>query len=287
MPEKVVLITGATGRQGGAVTRALVGQGFELRGMTRKPNGDSARQLARLGVEIVEANLDDPETLKRALAGVWGVFSVQNTWEAGVTKEEEQGKRLARLAREAGVQHFVYTSVGSAHQKTGIPHFENKFRVEQEVRALAFPSYVILRPVFFMENLLGDWFLRENQLSAALRPDTGLQMVAVEDIGRVGAQAFVQSAQLNGRAFDLAGDSITMVRAARGLSAVLGRRIEFVPLPIEAVRSQSEDMARMFEWFERVGYSAKIIELDMTFGHMLRFDEWLSRLRVAPERLSA
>ena len=81
------------------------------------------------------------------------MFAVQNTWEAGVAGEEEQGKRIATARAEAGVQHFVYTSVGSAHRKTGIPHFDNKSRVEDTVRGLKFPSHVILRPVFFMENL--------------------------------------------------------------------------------------------------------------------------------------
>ena len=82
------------------------------------------------------------------------MFGVQNTWEAGVEREEVQGKRLATLARDAGVQHYVYTSVGSAHERTGIPHFDNKWRIEETVRGLRFPSHVILRPVFFMENLL-------------------------------------------------------------------------------------------------------------------------------------
>ena len=83
------------------------------------------------------------------------MFAVQNTWEAGVEKEEEQGKRLAKLAREAGVQHFVYTSVGSAHRKTRASRTSTtSARVEETVTALGFPSYAILRPVFFMENLL-------------------------------------------------------------------------------------------------------------------------------------
>jgi uncharacterized protein YbjT (DUF2867 family) len=77
--------------------------------------------------------------VKRALAGAWGVFAVQNTWEAGVEREEEQGKRIAQLAKEAGVEHYVYTSVGSAHRNTGIPHFENKWRIEETVRALRSP----------------------------------------------------------------------------------------------------------------------------------------------------
>jgi uncharacterized protein YbjT (DUF2867 family) len=123
---QMILITGVTGHQGGAVAHALHGAGFRLRGMTRKPESDHAVTLASQGVEIVKGDLDDEASVRAALEGAWGVFGVQNTWEAGVEREEVQGKRLARLAREAGVQHYVYTSVGSAHRKTGIPHFENK-----------------------------------------------------------------------------------------------------------------------------------------------------------------
>ena len=92
------------------------------------------------------------------------MFAVQNTWEAGVEKEEVQGKRIAQIARDAGVQHFVYSSVGSAHRRTGIPHFENKWRIEDTVRSLKFPSHVILRPVFFMSNLTSPWFLNGDSL---------------------------------------------------------------------------------------------------------------------------
>jgi uncharacterized protein YbjT (DUF2867 family) len=280
MSEKIVLITGVTGQQGGALARALDGKGFKLRGMTRKPDGDAAKKLAARGVEIISGDLDDAASLKSAMAGAWGVFGVQNTWEAGVEREEEQGKRLARLAKEAGVSHYVYGSVGSADEKTGIPHFDNKSRVEDVVRELSFPSHVILRPVFFMENVLGPWFFQNDKLMAGMKPDTKLQMVAVEDIGKVAAQAFVRGQALNRREIDLAGDSVSMQQVAAGLSKKLGKNIEFVSLPLEAVRQNSEDMALMLEWFERTGYSADIPALDQEFGHMLRFDEWLSQLKV-------
>src|SRR5207249_797861 len=148
---RTILITGVTGHQGGATARSLRGSGFRLRGLTRKPGSEPAAALARDGVEIVKGDLDDEASLRAALAGAWGVFGVQNTWEAGVEREEVQGKRLATLAREAGVEHYVYTSVGSAHKQTGIPHFDNKWRIEETVRDLRFPSHVILRPVFFSE----------------------------------------------------------------------------------------------------------------------------------------
>jgi uncharacterized protein YbjT (DUF2867 family) len=278
MSDKIVLITGATGQQGGALARSLSGKGFKLRGLTRKPEAEGAQKLRALGVEVVQGDLDDVGSLKAALQGVWGVFGVQNTWEAGVEREEEQGKRLARLARESAVAHFVYGSVGSADEKTGIPHFDNKARVEDVVRELKFASHVILRPVFFMENVTGPWFLHGDTLMAGLKPDTLVQMVAVEDIGKVAAQAFVRSEALNRREIDLAGDAVGMAQVARGLSKRLGKNIEFMSLPLTDVRKSSEDMALMLEWFERTGYSADIPALDAEFGHMLRFDEWLEKL---------
>src|SRR5258708_35252806 len=123
--DRTILITGVTGKQGGAVAQALQGTGFHLRGLTRNPDNERAAALASHGVDVVKGDLDDEATLRRALAGAWGVFGVQNAWEAGVEREEAQGKRLATLAREAGVEHYVYTSVGSAHKRTDIPHFDN------------------------------------------------------------------------------------------------------------------------------------------------------------------
>jgi uncharacterized protein YbjT (DUF2867 family) len=265
MANERILITGATGKQGGAVLRALLGKGFQLRAMTRNPDGDAGRALAKLGVEVVRGDLDDPASVAAGLAGVWGVFGVQNTWEAGVEKEEQQGKRLANLAREHGVQHFVYTSVGSAHRKTGIPHFDNKARVEDTVRALGFPSHVIVRPVFFMENLPSPWFLHGDKLVSTLAPTTKLQMVAVEDIGKLAARAFTHATELAGHEIDLAGDAVTLPDAAAILGKALGKPIEYVRIPLDEVRKNSEDFALMLEWFERVGYDADIAGVARTY----------------------
>jgi uncharacterized protein YbjT (DUF2867 family) len=264
--QRRILITGATGKQGGAVIRELAGKGFDLWAMTRHPEGEAAGALASTGARVVRGDLDDPTSLRAALAGVWGVFAVQNSWEAGVEGEEVQGKRMATLAREAGVQHFVYTSVGSAHRHTGIAHFETKARVEETVRGLRFPSHVIMRPVFFMENLVSPIFLNGDKIYAALDPATVLQMIAVEDIGRYGARMFTDASRLNGREIDLAGDAVTMPAAAKALSAGLGRPIEFVRIPIEQVRQNSEDVAIMLEWLDRVGYNADIPALKREFG---------------------
>jgi uncharacterized protein YbjT (DUF2867 family) len=276
--ERTILITGVTGQQGGAVARALQGSGFHLRGLTRKPDSEPAASLARQGIDIVKGDLDDEATLRRALAGAWGVFAVQNTGEAAVEREEAQGKRLAALAREAGVEHFVYTSVGSADKQTGVPHFDNKWRSEETVRGLRFPSHVILRPVFFMENLLAPFSLQGSTLAWALPPDTKLQMIAVDDIGWFGARAFTEAAVLTHREIDLAGDVQTMPEAAEILTEALGRPIAFSQTPIEPVRQYSKEMALMLEWFERVGYSADITGLEREFGRKLtKLPEWVRR----------
>jgi len=279
--DRTILITGVTGHQGGAVAQALQGAGFRLRGLTRKPDGERAAALKRQGVDVVQGDLDDEGTLRRALSGAWGVFSVQNTWEAGVEREEEQGKRLATLARESGVEHLVYSSVGSAHKKTGVPHFDNKWRIEETVRGLRFPSHVILRPVFFMENLVAPYSLQGSTLTTALGSGTKLQMIAVDDIGWFGARAFTDAAALNRREIDLAGDVRTMPQAAEILTEALGRPITFAQTPIEQVRQYSEDMALMLEWFERVGYSADIAGLEREFGRTLtKLPEWAARIEV-------
>jgi uncharacterized protein YbjT (DUF2867 family) len=276
--DRTILITGVTGNQGGALAQALEGTGFHLRGLTRTPDSQRAAALANHSIDIFKGDLDDEATLRRALAGAWGVFGVQNAAEAGVEREEAQGKRLATLAREAGVKHFVYTSVGSAHKQTGIPHFDNKWRIEETVRGLRFPSHVILRPVFFMENLLAPFSLQGSTLAWALGRGTKLQMIAVDDNGWFGARAFTDAAALNRREIDLAGDVRTMPEAAEILTEALGRPIAFAQTPIEQVRQYSKDTTLMLEWFERVGYIADIAGLEREFGRTLtRLRDWAGR----------
>jgi len=276
---KTVLITGATGQQGGAVAKELLKRGgFKVRAMTRKPDGAAAQSLAKLGAEIVVGDLNDAESLDRALSGAWGVWAVQNTWEAGVDAEEAQGKRLAHRSREKGVGHFVYTSVGSAHRKTGIPHFDNKFRVEETVRGLNFASHVILRPVFFMENMVSPWFLNGDTVATAMKPDRKLQMVAVQDIGQYGALAFQKASELNRAEIDIAGDELTIPAATAIVSEFKKTPIKFVELPIDVIRKNSEDFALMLEWFDKVGYNADIAGNEKKYGiKSLTFRDWASR----------
>ncbi|MGH7484851.1 MAG: NmrA/HSCARG family protein [bacterium] len=259
--DRLVLITGATGHQGGAIAHNLLAKGWKIRAMTRHPEGSKAAELKKLGAEVVAGDLDDGASVERALQGAWGAFAVQNTWEAGVEGEERQGLLFAELAKKAGIQHLVYSSVQSADRKTGIPHFDNKARIEAKVRSLGFSSYVILQPVFFMENWAGPSFLpglQNGVLAVAIKPTTKLQMVAVKDIGAYGAWAFEQAEKLNGRVLGIAGDELTMPEAAAVFSRALGREVRFQQVPIEEVRKFSDDFAIMLEWFDRVGYNVNI-----------------------------
>jgi uncharacterized protein YbjT (DUF2867 family) len=278
----IILITGATGNQGGAIARRLLSRGYHVRAMTRNVEGDKAKALTRLGAQVVQGDFDDPQSLERALQGVWGAYSVQNNMEGGVAKEEEQGKLFAELAKRQGIGHFVYSSVGSADRNTGIPHFDNKWRVEQKIRELAFASHTILRPSFFMENFLSPWFkpaLLEGKLSMAIQPDTVLQMIALEDIGRFGAMAFENHDRMNGADLDISGDQLTMPEVADIISHAMDKRINFEQRPIEEVRSWNADFATMFEWFDRVGYCADINGLEKRYGFkMIKFAEWAARV---------
>jgi uncharacterized protein YbjT (DUF2867 family) len=277
--DRIILISGATGQQGGATARALAGKGFKIRALTRNPDSDAAKALAATGAELVKGDLDDEASIKAALADAWGAYAVQNTWTAGVEGEEAQGHRFAKLARAAGVQHFVYASVASADRKTGIPHFDNKYRVEETVRSLGFTSYAIIRPVFFMENLPSPWFLNGDKLVSALDPKTVLQMIAVSDIGQYGALAFTDE-RFKNLELDIAGDAATMPQTAEILSGALGRKIEYLQIPISEVRKNSEDFALMLEWFDAVGYDADIAGNAKTYGvKPTSLKEWASKLR--------
>jgi len=145
--ERLIVVCGATGKQGGAVARSLIDRGFQVRGLTRNPHKPEAQALADGGVEVVQGDMEDRSAMERVLEGAYGVFCVQNFWETGYDGEVQQGKTVADAAKAAGAEHLVYSSVGSAHRQTGIPHFESKWEVEEHVREPDAP-YTILRPVF-------------------------------------------------------------------------------------------------------------------------------------------
>lgn len=281
MPDKkTVLVTGATGSQGGAVARKLLDTQFQVRALTRNPEKPSARSLAERGAEVVEGDFDDRTSLDRVLDGVYGVFSVQNFWEVGFEKEIEQGIRMADAAQKADVKHFVYSSVGSADESTGIPHFDSKYQVEQHIHSLDLP-FTILRPVFFMNNWESDMLknmVLGGTLAQPLSPETRLQQVDVDDVGAFARLAFENPDKWIGRELDIAGDEPTMLELAEAFSSALGQDVNFFQVPWDDFRAQAGDeYADMYRWFEDVGYRADIEALRQEHSGLIGFDEYLTK----------
>ena len=272
---KPILVIGATGQQGGAVARALLAKGQKVRVMTR--HLEKAASLAQAGAEIVQGDLTNQAILQMALRGVHGVFAMSTPFEAGMEAEVRQGIMLADAAKQAGIAHYVYTSVGSAHRKTGIPHFDSKWTVEQHIRQIGLPV-TILRPVWFMENF--TTFAKpsaEGVLMLPMKPARKLAMVALKDIGEFGAAAFLRPNDFLGQAIDLAGDDLTIPETAALLTKAMGRPIRFQEFPMDqAEAAMGHDLATMFRWFNEVGYAIDIPGLKQQFSIPLTtFAEWI------------
>jgi len=276
--DRLVLVTGATGHQGGAVARHLLERGFRVRAVTRDPNKAAARALAERGAEVVRGDMDDPKSLEPALRDAAGVFSVQNFWETGFDREVRQGIALADLAKAAGTGHFVYSSVGSAHRNTGLSHFESKWHIEEHIRASGLP-HTVVRPVFFMDNwenpMLRDMVL-SGVLAQPLSPDRPFQQVAVDDVGAFAAMIFENPDEWLGRSIDLAGDDRTISEVAETFGRVIGRPVRYVQLPWDQYREAAgEEYAHMFRWFEDVGYEADVPALRRVATQLTSFEQYL------------
>jgi len=274
--QRSILVCGATGSQGGAVARSLLERGFRIRALTRDPHKPEARALADRGAEVVQGDMDDRSSVDRALEGAHGVFSVQNFWEAGYDREVRQGKTVADAASAAGVEHFVYSSVGSAHRRTGIAHFDSKWEVEEHVRGLGLPR-TVLRPVFFMQN----WeMMREpilgGTLPQPLDPGKPFQQVAVEDIGTFAAMAFEHPDEWIGREVEIAGDERTMPEIAEAFGRVAGREVGYYQVPWDQFEEQmGEEYAVMYRWFNEVGYEADVEALRREHPGLIDFEGYL------------
>ncbi|UCF68451.1 MAG: NmrA/HSCARG family protein [Acidobacteriota bacterium] len=281
--DRVVLVTGATGRQGGAVARHLLARDVTVRALTRRPDSERAQRLAAAGAQIVKGDFDDRASLARALEGVYGVFSVQDFWEHGYDGEVRQGKALADEAKAAGIEHFVYTSVASADRGTGIPHFESKWQVEQHIRSIGLP-YTILRPVSFMENW--EWQREQilgGKLAMPLRPETRFPQIAVDDIGRFVAEAFEDPGTWIGKELDIAGDAGSVRDVVQIFSRVLDRSISYEQIAWDTFPEQAGDeLTAMYRWFDEVGYDVDVDELRAEYPFLTGFEtylrekEWLS-----------
>jgi uncharacterized protein YbjT (DUF2867 family) len=228
--------------------------------------------------------MGDRESLRTAMRGVQGVFSVQPTEgypgtapDFTTADEVRLGLNVADAAEEAGVGHIVYASVGGVDRSPGIRRWESKWRIERHIAALALPA-TILRPVRFMENQshpsLG---VRDDVLTDVLRPDTPLQLIAADDIGAFAALAFSDPDRYIGRALELAGDELTMTEIVAAISRATGRAITYRAIPREALTGGDPDGIAGYDFGnDRGGWKADIPMLGRLYPNLMDFDTWLA-----------
>lgn len=277
--DKTILVTGATGQQGGASARHLQARGWSVRALTRDPQKPAARALAEAGVEVVQGDLTDRASLDRALQGAYGVHSVQSYMPRDPGGEIHQGKTLADAAKAAGIAHFVYSSAAGADRHTGIAEQESKWEIEQHIRALDLPA-TILRPTFFMDIFTIPFFhqmILAGTWAFGLHPGTKVQMIATDDIGALVALAFESPQDFIGKALAIAGDELTMPQAAEVFGQVIGHPVRFIETPIEQVRSFDPNLAKEAEWLNEEGFRADIPALRAIYPDLMTLETFLRK----------
>lgn len=280
-----VLVIGATGQQGGATARQLLGRGRTVHALVRDPDSAAAQALRVAGAELAVGDLDDPASLRNAMKGVHGVFLVLTMMAGsrispeGVVAEERRGKAVADLALESGVEHLVYSSLNGVDARSGIPYYESKARIEEHLRAYGLPV-TILRPVSFMENFAtySRPAVSDGELVVGLAVRAGLPMhlISVRDIGAFAALAFDRPEQFLGRTVPIAGDMLTPPQIAETFGRVCGLPARFHQTPIEQIRAFDPQLAQMFTFFnEHPAEGFDLAALRAQHPGLMRLETWL------------
>ncbi|KAF7595702.1 hypothetical protein BBP40_005146 [Aspergillus hancockii] len=291
-----LLITGATGKQGGAVVNGLLAQDadVEILAVTRNPRSPSAQKLVQKSdkIKLVQGDLNNPTGIfdnakKLSSLPVWGVFSVQSPFAKGesLESEERQGKALIDEAIRQRVQHFVQTSVdrggdASTDNPTNVPHFITKYNIEQhlfEKTRDGSMDWTVLRPVFFFDNITPD-FIGKVTITAwdAYLEGKPLQCVATSDIGFIASKVFLQHDRFKNQCLSLAGDELTFDQMVKKFKTQTGKDLpttfRFVTY---VVMMMVKDLRYMFKWFYNQGYGADIRNIKKIHPGLKDFDTWL------------
>ncbi|KAJ5197998.1 uncharacterized protein N7498_007115 [Penicillium cinerascens] len=294
---KTVLVTGATGNQGGSVVAALLAAeaNFEILAVTRDATSSKAQKLLRQSpkIKVVQGNLDNPEIIftnahKITSEPIWGVYSVQVLVSGSNQEaEEKQGKDLVDAALKNNVKHFVYSSVDrggdvSFDSPTPVPHFVSKYHIEHHLVEKAKDtemSWTILRPVTFFDNFTPNFFGKVFTTSwKNTVKEKPLSLIAVSDIGFFGAQAFMFPDQYQNRGISLAGDELKFDEMAKIFKAKTGKSVPTTfGFVAKAVLSTTKDLRIMFQWFHDVGCQADIQELRKVYPELKDFGTWLEK----------
>ncbi|MFI0898461.1 NmrA/HSCARG family protein [Streptomyces sp. NPDC020983] len=278
---RTILVTGATGNQGGAVVAGLLARGWQVRALTRTPASRAARELARAGAEIAAGSAADPASLKAAMEGVYGVFSVQpgalGSPPVPYETEIRWGCAVAEAAAAAGAGHVVYSSVAGADRSAGVAAFEAKLVIERYIRQLGLPATVV-RPVSFVENYADPAFgLGSGTLATPLAATVPEQLIALADVGAFVAMAFAAPGEYLGRTLTLAGDELTPPEIAAAISRATGEQVSYLPVPLAALREHNPVLGAVIAFLnDGGGYGADLTEARRRHPGALTFDAWLA-----------
>lgn len=284
-----ILVIGATGTQGRAVSRQLLARGFAVRGLTRNPASPAAQRLAALGATPVAGDLDDATALEAAMRGVHGVYLVTEFFKNGIEGELRHGKRVAELAKRVGVRHLVHASVAGADRRSGVPHFDSKGEIEAHIRSLGIPA-TFLRPTIFMEDLTDKQYFPPaswGMMPKILGPDRPVKWIGVDDIGAAAAEAFTRGQALHGAAIALVGDVRSMAASRELFRRVRGKAPFALPMPTFLFRRLiSEELVRMWEWLAAHEMDGDVAATRALVPDLKDMETWL-RGRVAADAARA
>jgi uncharacterized protein YbjT (DUF2867 family) len=282
--QATILVTGATGRQGGAVAARLLDDGWRVRALTRNPSSPKALALKESGAEVVHGDFDDRDSLDRALDGAWGVFSVHaGAYEGGpyghdLEHESRTAATLGAAAKDAGVTHLVHSSsVGVDRSiESEMDMLQRKAEAERAIRGSGVP-WTILRPSAFMENTFDSpRELRDGALVSLLRADTYEPLIAADDIAAFAAIAFADPEAHAGKVYDLAGDDMTQADKAALIGRVVGREVPYVGITVEQIAADSPTTAKMIGIINRHRLDVDIAALRRIHPGLLTFEQWMT-----------
>ena len=254
---RTIVVTGATGLQGGAVTRHLLTSGWRVRSLTRNPNSEKAQALSTLGAEVVQGDMADPDSLIPVFEGAYGVYSVQNPILSGIEGEISQGKNVARVAKQVGIQHLIYGSAGTGVQGTGIPSWESKLVIEEYMKSLGLPL-TVLRPMAFMELMtekkffpaVSTWHVMPRLMGSSRK----VVWLCANDLGFIVAKAFAEPDQFIGKELRLASDVQSIDECRAIYQRIMGKSPPRFPMPVwmfERFGLVGKDLSIMWRWLRR------------------------------------
>ncbi len=284
MTQKIIAVTGATGRQGSAVTRHLARAGFRVRALSRDPSGKKAAAVAGPGVDLVRADMDQVASLEEAFAGVHGVYSVQNFHVVGATREIAQGRNVADAAKTAQVQHLVQASAGTGQRGTGIPSWESKLTIEDYHRSLGLP-WTILRPMAFMELMTDKTFFPNastfHVMPKLMGSQKPVQWISTDDLGAIAALVFSDRERFLGRDLKLCADVQTIDQVRAIYQETVGKPAPHFPMPLFMFRMfTGDDMIKMWTWLRTAEIQVDAAETRQLFPEARGVRDWLTRWTV-------